>query len=134
MKKFLLIVFIISIPILGIIWLAQDKQEKTVQQKEETLSNSETVETEYFEPSQQTIKQLINKILPAQFDVKNAEYTISNLNEDNTPELIITAIEQLGDPFSPPSTALIRIVSVLNPEEEYESMGRLEYQELLRGR
>ena len=126
-------VFIIAIPVVGVIWLAQGEQEKILQQKEDILLNTKAVETEYFEPSQQIVRELISRILPAQFDVKNAEYTISDLNGDNTPELIITATEQLDDTSSRPSATLIQIVSVLNREGKYTSLGKIQYQERIRG-
>ena len=122
MKRFILFLIIVGIIGVGVFVLTSEKEAPHEQQTQpQTL---EADEIAFFEPSETLVKNIIKNALDARFDSETATYKVADLDRKGGPELIIGAAGQ--------NTATIQILTIVNKEKEYERIGKIEYQELLR--
>ncbi len=78
-------------------------------------------------------RNIIASVRGSQSDSSGATYTAVNLGKEELPVLIIGTAEPLADFSGRQSRATIVVVRVLNETGEYEEIGRVQYEELLRG-
>jgi len=132
MKLFFVFLFIVLVIGIGIFVLTGE--QKTLYDSQNTeLQRDREVSIEFFEPSEEMIESLIKDTLSPKFNASTATHTVTNLDHKAGPELIIGAVERNADSSALPNTGIIQVVSILNKEGEYERVGRIEYQEMLRG-
>ncbi|HZX49831.1 MAG TPA: hypothetical protein VFE94_01605 [Candidatus Paceibacterota bacterium] len=135
MKRLILFVAIAAILGGGIYYVTQVRpaqpshQEQTLQEGTENGPSG----PEYFEPSETLARNIIAGALDIKFNAKTANYQVADLDGQGGPELIVAATENIPDLYARPSTAIIQVLSVKNREGEYESIGHVEYTELLWG-
>jgi len=132
MKRFLLLL-VILIGIGAGIFILSPQQANNVVSKSPAADNSEAPAAAFFDPSNELARQVIAKVLDTKFDTAKATYTIADLDGKNGPELIIGAVEDIADPLRRPLTATLQVVSLLNETGDYERVGRIDYQEWMRG-
>lgn len=123
-------VVVLAIFILGGIlvweyWFFKQEEAKVSKEKEEEIKLSQELTAEMIEKN---VGEIINKVLPLNFDRKNAEYLIDDLNNDGWLEIIVTACL--------PTTkaqyyekAYLGVLKVLNKEGDYQKIGELEFGE-----
>lgn len=126
----ILAVVIFAIFILGGIisweyWYLRSKAVKTPEEKEEEIKLSEEVTREMIEKN---AGEIINKVLALNFDRKNAEYFIDDLNNDGWLEIIITACLPTAQPQYY-EKAYLGVLKVLNSKGDYQKIAGLEFGE-----
>jgi len=130
----LFFVFLIIVLVIGIgIFVLTGKRETPDEPQNTELRGDKEVAIEFFEPSEEMIENIIKDVLSPKFNASTATHTVTNLDHTAGPELIIGAVERNADSSALPNTGIIQIVSILNLEGEYERIGKIEYQERLRG-
>jgi len=126
-----LAVVVLAIFILGGIisweyWYLRSKAAKTPEEKEEEIKLlSEEVTQEMIEKN---VGEIINKVLPLNFDRKNAKYFIDDLNNDGWLEIIVTACLPTAQPQYY-EKAYLGVLKVLNKEGDYQKIAGLEFGE-----
>ena len=126
----ILAVVIFAIFILGGIisweyWYLRSKAVKTPEEKEEEIKLSEEVTREMIEKN---AGEIINKVLALNFDRKNAEYFIDDLNNDGWLEIIVTACLPTAQPQYY-EKAYLGVLKVLNSKGDYQKIAGLEFGE-----
>lgn len=121
-----LILFLIIVGIIGVgIFVLTAQEEGSTEPRDTKLQSNEADEIAFFEPSETMIRNIMKDALGARFNAETATYKMANLDHKDGPELIIGAAEQ--------NTATIQVLTILNKEGDWERIGKVEYQELLRG-
>ena len=128
----LLFVFIVLVIGIGI-FVLMGEQETLPEIQNTQLQDTKKESVEFFEPSEEMIQNIIRSALGVKFDASSATHTIVNLDRKDGPELIIGAVQVTAHSSVLPNTGVIQVVSILNLEGEYERIGKIEYQEMLRG-
>lgn len=126
----ILAVVILAILILGAIisweyWYLRSKEAKKIGEKEEEIKLSEEVTRETIEKN---VGEIINKVLPLNFDRKNAEYFIDDLNNDGWLEIIVTACLPAAQ-AQYCEKAYLGVLKVRNLEGDYQKIAGLEFGE-----
>lgn len=127
----ILAVIVLTIFILGgiIFWEYWDglrsKEGRAPEEKEEEIKLSEEVTREMIEKN---VGEIINKVLPLNFDRKNAEYFIDDLNNDGWLEIIVTACLPTAQPQYY-EKAYLGVLKVQNLEGDYQKIAGLEFGE-----
>ena len=127
----ILAVVVLAILILGgiIFWEYWDslrsKEGRAPEEKEEEIKLSEEVAREMIEKN---VSEIINKVLPLNFDRKNAEYFIDDLNNDGWLEIIVTACLPTAQ-SQYYEKAYLGVLKVLNSKGDYQKIAGLEFGE-----
>jgi len=127
----ILAVVVLTIFILGGIisweyWYLRSKEGRAPEEKEEEIKLlSEEVTREMIEKN---VGEIINKVLPLNFDRKNAEYFIDDLNNDGWLEIIVTAcLPAVKAQYY--EKAYLGVLKVLNSKGDYQKIAGLEFGE-----
>lgn len=123
-------VVVLAIFILGGIlaweyWSFKQEEAKVSKEKEEEIKLSQELTAEMIEKN---VGEIINKVLPLNFDRKNAEYLIDDLNNDGWLEIIVTACLPTAQPQYY-EKAYLGVLKVLNKRGDYQKIGELEFGE-----
>ncbi len=123
-------VVILAIFILGGIlfweyWCLKKEEAKKIEEEEEEIELSQELTAEIIEKN---VGEIINKVLPLNFDRKNAEYLIDNLNNDGWLEIIVTACLPAAK-AQYYEKAYLGVLKVLNSRGDYQKIGELEFGE-----
>lgn len=106
-------------------WFFKQEEAKVSKEKEEEIKLSQELTAEMIEKN---VGEIINKVLPLNFDRKNAEYLIDDLNNDGWLEIIVTACLPTAQPQYY-EKAYLGVLKVLNKRGDYQKIGDLEFGE-----
>ena len=123
MKRFILFLIITAGIGVGIFVLTVQEEENAPEQQVQPQTN-ESGDTASFELSEAMIQNIMKDALGTRFNAETAIYKVANLDHKGGPELIIGAATG--------NTASIQVLTIKNGEGEYERIGKIEYQELIR--
>ncbi len=123
-------VVVLAIFILGGIlvweyWSFKQEEVKVSKEKEEEIKLSQELTAESIEKN---VGEIINKVLPLNFDRKNAEYLIDDLNNDGWLEIIVTAYFPTAQ-SQYCEKAYLGVLKVINSKGDYQKIGELEFGE-----
>lgn len=131
-KRIFLLLAIVAVIGVGV-FVLQPYKEKTPEQEQTSAENNATSTQTTAEPSDEVIDSLIPEIIGPQFDASTATRRLVNVDGQNGSELIVGAIEGSSDVLGRPAVAVIHVVTLVSAEGEFERIGSIQYQELLRG-
>lgn len=85
-------------------------------------------------PEDKRILEIINEILPDNLDKTSAKYSVNDLDEDRRPEIIITAVQFIPDPYFPKvQEGYFIVVTIIDGEGSYKKIGDLKHEADFRG-
>jgi len=120
-----LAVFILGGILVWEYWCLKSNEAKKIEEKKEEIKLSEELTTEMIEKN---VGEIIDKVLPLNFDRENAEYLIDDLNNDGSLEIIVTACLPAAK-AQYYEKAYLGVLKVQNLEGDYQKIGELEFGE-----
>ncbi len=114
------------VAVLGVIFSFYWSKGGTKEPEKPKKSGESPESREPINLNKETTGQIINKVLPAGYNKKISKYYLDNLNGDNYPEIIITALEENSTFFR---SALVIVITVLDEDGNYKKIGELKHQE-----